>query len=219
MTTVLITGANRGIGLELARQYAARGAEVIGVCRSPGRHLPALGVRIVEGIELGRAEEIANLGAALGDTALDVLVNCAGILRPDRLETLDYDTLLEQYRVNALGPLFVTRALLPKLRDGARVVIVSSRVGSLADNGSGNNYGYRMSKAAVNMAGVNLMHDLKPRGMAVLLVHPGLVGTEMTGGRGIDPAEAARGIIERTDELSLETSGTFRHAEGYALPW
>lgn len=219
MATVLVTGANRGIGLELVRQYAARGDGIIAVCRSAGKELPSLGARIVEGIDVGRPEDIAGLARAIGEQKLDVLVNCAGILRPDNLDSLDYEMLLEQYRVNSLGPLFLTRALAGNLADGSRVVIVSSRVGSLADNGSGNNYGYRMSKTAVNMAGVNLMHDLRPRGVAVLLVHPGLVGTDMTGGRGIDPAEAARGVIDRTDELRLETSGTFWHAEGYQLPW
>ncbi len=216
---VLVTGANRGIGLELCRAYAGRGEEVIAACRSKGGELPSLDVRIVDGVDVADPEGVERLRAALDGEALDVLVNCAGILRPDRLHSLDYRAMLDQYRVNALGPLRVTAALLDNLQPGAKVVIVSSRVGSLEDNGSGNNYGYRMSKAAVNMAGVNLMHDLRPRGIAVLLVHPGMVATEMTGGRGIPPRDAAAGILARTDELDLETSGTFRHAEGHRLPW
>lgn len=216
---VLVTGANRGIGLELCRAYAGRGEEVIAACRSKGDDLPSLDVRVVDGVDVADPEGVERLRAALDGQALDVLVNCAGILRPDRLDSLDYGAMLDQYRVNALGPLRVTAALLDNLQQGAKVVIVSSRVGSLEDNGSGNNYGYRMSKAAVNMAGVNLMHDLKPRGIAVLLVHPGMVATEMTGGRGIPPRDAAAGIIARTDELDLATSGTFRHAEGHRLPW
>lgn len=216
---VLVTGANRGIGLELCRAYAGRGEEVIAVCRSQGDELPSLDVRVVDGVDVADPEGVERLRGALDGQALDVLVNCAGILRPDRLDSLDDRAMLDQYRVNALGPLRVTAALLDNLQQGAKVVIVSSRVGSLEDNGSGNNYGYRMSKAAVNMAGVNLMHDLRPRGVAVLLVHPGMVATAMTGGRGISPRDAAAGIIARTDELDLGTSGTFRHAEGHRLPW
>jgi len=114
----------------------------------------------------------------------------------------------------------VTKALLPRLSAGAKVAIVSSRVGSLADNESGGNYGYRISKTAVNMVGVNLAHDLKPLGIAVVLLHPGYVRTGMTGGSGhVDAAEAARGLIARIDASSLETTGTFWHAEGYELPW
>ena len=124
-----------------------------------------------------------------------------------------------QFEVNTLGPLRVIRALADNLREGSKVGIVSSRVGSIEDNGGGNNYGYRVSKTAVNMVGKNLSHDLGRRGIAVVLLHPGLVATRMTGGRGIEPAVAAAGLIDRMDELSMETTGTFWHAEGYALPW
>ena len=127
--------------------------------------------------------------------------------------------MTRQFEVNTLGPLRVVHALLDHLKSGAKVAIVSSRVGSLADNSSGGMYGYRVSKTAVNMVGVNLAHDLRPREIALVLLHPGLVATEMTGGRGIQADEAARGLIARVDELTLETSGSFWHAEGYPLPW
>ena len=136
-----------------------------------------------------------------------------------RLGSIDYDTMLEQYEVNALGPLRVTEALADNLHDGSKVAIITSRVGSIADNGSGGNWGYRASKAAVNMVGINLVHELGPRGIAVALLHPGLVATDMTGGHGIPAAESARGLIARIDELSPRNSGTFWHAEGYELPW
>lgn len=219
MATILITGPNRGIGLELCRQYSARGDDVIAVCRTPSPELEALGLRIVEGIDVSEGESVDRLRREIGDQALDVLVNNAGILRTDSFGSIDYDSMLEQYRVNALGPLRVTEALAGNLRDGSKVAIVSSRVGSIADNGSGGIYGYRASKTAVNQIGTNLMHELKPRGIAVALLHPGMVATEMTGGQGIAPAEAARGLIARIDALSLETSGGFWHAEGYELPW
>ena len=219
MAHILITGCNRGIGLELARQYTQRGDSVSAVCREPSEALEALGVRLVRNIDVADAQAIARLKANLVDEKIDVLLNNAGILQGDRFETLDFDSMLEQYKVNSLGPLRVTHALRDNLCAGSKVAIVTSRVGSIEDNGSGNNYGYRASKTAVNQIGTNLMHDLKPHGIAVALLHPGLVATEMTGGAGIDPAVAASGLIERIDELTLETSGGFWHAEGYRLPW
>ena len=219
MSTVLITGCNRGIGLELARQLHERGDDVIGACRSASDELRALGIRVIEGIDVGDGESVSTLKEQLGDTPLDVLVNNAGILRRDSFGEIDYDTMLEQYQVNTLGPLRVSEALAANLRQGSKVAIVTSRVGSIADNGSGGNWGYRASKAAVNMVGMNLMHEFKPRGIAVALLHPGLVATDMTGHHGISPADSAAGLIARIDELSIENTGTFWHAEGYELPW
>jgi NAD(P)-dependent dehydrogenase (short-subunit alcohol dehydrogenase family) len=219
MATVLVTGCNRGIGLELCRQLHERGDDVIGVCRGASEELRDLGVRVIEGVDVADDAGVSKLVEALGDEAIDVLVNNAGILRSDSLETVNYDDMLEQYRVNTIGPLRVTRALLGNLAGGAKVGIVTSRVGSIEDNGSGNNYGYRCSKTAANMVGMNLHHDLSPKGIAVVLLHPGLVATDMTGGTGVSAAESASGLIARLDELSLANSGGFRHAEGYALPW
>lgn len=219
MSTVLITGCNRGIGLELARQLQARGDEVIGVCRTQSDELAALGVRVIDAIDVAQADDVAQLAAALEDTHLDTLINNAGMLRRDAFGELDYDDMLLQFQVNALGPLRVTEALRNNLSAGSKVAIVTSRVGSIDDNGSGGHWGYRTSKTAVNMIGTNLMHELKPRGIAVALLHPGLVATEMTAGQGVSPADAAAGLIERIDELTLETSGGFWHAEGYRLPW
>jgi NAD(P)-dependent dehydrogenase (short-subunit alcohol dehydrogenase family) len=219
MAHIVITGCNRGIGLELVRQYTARGDTVTAACRHAGPELEATGARIIDGIDVATDEGVAHLAEALGDTPIDVLVNNAGILRSDTFDTLDFDAMLEQYKVNTLGPLRVTRALSDKLSAGSKIAIVSSRVGSIEDNGSGNNYGYRASKTAVNQVGMNLKHDFEDRGVAVALLHPGLVATDMTGGTGIAPADAARGLIDRIDELTLETSGGFWHAEGYRLPW
>lgn len=219
MATVLVTGANRGIGFELSRQLAERGDDVIAVCRSASDELRAIGVEIIDGIDVSDGDAVARLASELGGRSIDVLINNAGILRGETFGRIDYDVMLEQYRVNALGPLRVTEALSGNLDQGAKVVIITSRVGSIEDNGSGGNYGYRTSKAAVNMVGTNLMHDLKPRGIAVALLHPGLVATDMTGGSGIPPAEAAAGLIARLDELTLESSGGFWHANGERLPW
>jgi NAD(P)-dependent dehydrogenase (short-subunit alcohol dehydrogenase family) len=219
MPTTLVTGCNRGIGFQLVRQLHARGDTVIGVCRSSNDTLAGLGIRVIDGIDVADADSIRKLRAAIGDEPIDILVNNAGILRRDSFGSLDYDEMLEQYRVNALGPLRVTEALAGNLHDGSKVAIVTSRVGSIEDNGSGGNWGYRASKTAVNMIGTNLMHEFRPRGIAVALLHPGLVATDMTGGQGVAPEDSARGLIERIDALTLETSGGFWHAEGYTLPW
>ncbi len=223
--TVLVTGANRGIGLELAAQLAARGDRVIAACRETTPELDALArdsrdaVRVERGVEVTSDASVADLASRLAGLTLDVLVLNAGVLHPDALDALDLDGARKQFEVNALGPLRVAKALLPNLREGSKIAIVTSRMGSLADNGSGGMYGYRMSKAAVNMAGVSLARDLHPRGVAVGLLHPGMVATGMTGGNGVPPADAARGLLARIDELDLAATGSFRHANGEALPW
>lgn len=219
MPTTLITGANKGIGLQICAQLKARGEDVIAVCRTPSPELSGLGVRIIDGIDVSDAESISRLKSEIAGQRIDVLVNNAGIMKGDSFGSLDYEAMLEQFRVNALGPLRVTEALADNLKDGSKVVIITSRVGSIADNGSGGYYGYRASKTAVNQIGTNLKHELMPRGIAVGLLHPGMVATELTGGQGISPIDSARGIIERIDALNIENSGGFWHAEGYELPW
>ena len=219
MATVLISGSNRGIGLALCRQYRDRGDDVIAVCRSSSEALDGLGIRVIGNVDVAEDDDVARLAWELDDVALDVLINNAGILRSDTLDSVDFEIMVEQFRVNTIGPLRVTRALRNNLTNGSKVGIVSSRVGSIDDNSSGNNYGYRASKAAVNMVGMNLRHDLGAGGIAVALLHPGLVATDMTGGNGVPAQDAARGLIARMDELNLDNTGGFWHAEGYTLPW
>jgi len=219
MPTALITGCNRGIGLQLVKQLIERGDTVIGVCREPSADLQASGATIISGIDVSDGDSMPKLQKAVGDQKIDVLINNAGILRRDSLGEMDYDGMIEQFRVNTLGPLRVTEALLDNLDEGSKVAIITSRVGSIEDNSSGGNYGYRASKSAVNMVGTNLKHDLMPRKISLALLHPGLVATDMTGGTGIDPADSARGLIQCIDDLDLANSGGFWHAEGYELPW
>ena len=220
MVTVLITGANRGISLALARAYVERGDTVLAACRVTSKALTDLGVKVYEGVEVGDYASVDRLASSLGQTQIDVLINNAGIHSNETLDDLNFDRIRRQMEVNAYGPLRVTRALLPHLHEGSKVVIVTSRSGSIGDNGSGRTYGYRMSKAAVNMAGVNLAIDLKPRGMPVLLLHPGMVKTDMGGGPGaVEVQDAAARMVARIDDLSLATTGKFLHAEGYELPW
>lgn len=219
MARIVLTGCNRGIGLQLATQLKARGDDVIGVCRRPGGALTALGIQVIDNVDVSDGASVAALARQLDGRSIDVLINNAGILLRDEFGTLDYDAMLRQYAVNTLGPLRVTEALQHNLVNGGKIAIVSSRVGSIEDNGSGGNYGYRASKTAVNQVATNLMHEFKPRGIAVGILHPGLVATDMTHGQGISPEDAAKGLIQRIDDLTIENTGGFWHAEGYRLPW
>jgi NAD(P)-dependent dehydrogenase (short-subunit alcohol dehydrogenase family) len=220
MAHIVITGANRGIGLALARLFAERGDSVVVACRKSSAELRALKVEVHEDVEITDDNSVERFAAAIGEAPVDILVNNAAIRVPDSLRDMDLRQIRAQLEVNAIGPLRVTRALLPKLRRGAKVVVITSRSGSIGDNGSGGDYGYRMSKAAVNMAGVNLALELKPKGISVVLLHPGMVRTGMGGGSGaIEPEVSARRLVARIDELSLDTTGSFLHAEGRVLPW
>lgn len=219
MKKILITGANRGIGLELCRQLTDRGEEVIAVCRRSNSELQTLNLRVIEGIDVGSTESVKSVQTQLGEIKLDWLINNAGILSVETLDDLNFETMEQQFRINALGPLRMTTTLLPNLSTGAKVGIITSRMGSVEDNTSGSYYGYRMSKAAVNMAGKSLAHDVKDKGIAVFLLHPGMVATDMTGGRGVPVQKSASGLIQRMDELGISDSGSFWHAEGEPLPW
>lgn len=219
MRKILVTGANRGIGLELCKQLSHRGDEIIAVCRNSSADLQSLNVRVIADIDVSEPGSIEQLRGQLGNQKLDWLLNNAGILAVETLDSLDFETIEQQFRVNAMGPLRVTSALSGNLSDGSKVGIITSRMGSVEDNTSGSYYGYRMSKAAVNMAGVNLAHDLKKQGIAVALLHPGMVATEMTGRQGISPTESVNGLIQRMDELEISQSGGFWHANGEPLPW
>ena len=220
MTTVVITGANRGIGLELARQFKQRGDQVVAACRKSSDELAKLDVEVIEGVDVADDASVSQLASSLENRTIDVLVNCAGILSDESLGDLDFDRMRRQFEVNSLGPLRVTAALRGNLGQGSKVAIVTSRMGSIEDNTSGGRYGYRMSKAAVNMAGRSLANDLKDGGVAVAILHPGFVRTEMTGHQGlIDPPESAAGLIARIDEVTLETTGTFWHTNGEIIPW
>ena len=219
MPTVVITGANRGIGLELAKQFTQRGDDVVAVCRKKSPELDKLGAEVLEGVDVTDDAAVAKLVKGLKGRTVDVVVNCAGILSDESLADLDFDRMRRQFEVNSLGPLRVISALLPNMHAGSKIALITSRMGSIEDNTSGGRYGYRMSKAAVNMAGKSLSIDLREAGIGVFLLHPGYVATGMTGGQGIPAGQAAAGLVERMDTLQLEQTGTFWHQEGYALPW
>ncbi|ACB51650.1 short-chain dehydrogenase/reductase (SDR) superfamily protein [Crocosphaera subtropica ATCC 51142] len=221
MGTYLITGANRGIGLEYCRQLKQRGDEVIAVCRSVSEELKKLEVSIETGVDITSDADIISLTKRLEGQSLDVLINNAGILERVSLDHLDIESIRQQFEVNALGTLRLTRALLPNLKAGSKIILMTSRMGSIEDNTSGGSYGYRMSKVALSMAGKSLSIDLKPQKIAVAILHPGLVKTSMThfNPNGITPEQSVKGLIARIDQLNLDNTGTFWHSNGEILPW
>lgn len=221
--TALVTGSNRGIGLELCRQLKDRGFDVIATCRHRSPSLVDLEVEIIENVEVSDPDSLKALTDKLGERKIDWLINNAGIAGGLGLNDVNSDNIgsfKRMFDVNSLGPLFTTHALLNNLSQGSKVGIVTSRMGSMADNDSGGSYAYRMSKAAVNAAGKSLSIDLKPQGIAVAILHPGWVRTDMTGYDGlIDTTESAAGLLARMDELTIHNTGTFWHMNGDILPW
>jgi NAD(P)-dependent dehydrogenase (short-subunit alcohol dehydrogenase family) len=229
MMRILVTGANRGIGLELARQLLARGDTVDAVVRRPDRAdalralAPADRIRI-HACDVGDDASVAALATALGDATLDVLINNAGVWGGDRqrLADLDLAEAMRTYQINALGPLRVTRALLPHLRRGVtrKMLHLTSGMGSIGDNTSGGWYGYRMAKAALNMASRSLAIDLRDDGIASAVINPGWVQTDMGGASAPTPVvDSVRGILTCLDQLTLETSGSFLNWKGGTYPW
>ena len=221
MALAVVTGANRGIGLALSELLVERKCTVVAACRSASTALRKLGLEVVENVEVTDDAGIDRLVAAVGKRPIDLLINNAGILVWNKeFPELDVAGIRKQFEVNALAPLRITAALRDRLGRGSKVALITSRMGSIDDNSSGGGYGYRMSKAALNMAGKSLAVDLKGAGIAVAILHPGMVRTEMIGGRGqVEPSEAAQGLLARIDELGLETTGGFWHANGERLPW
>ena len=221
MSTVLVTGANRGIGLEYCRQLQQRGDQVIAVCRQSSPELDAIDVEIESGVDLIKEANRANLVRRLAGRSLDTVILNAGLLVSMGLDDLDPEAIRRQFEVNALAPLLLARSLVPLMPWGSRLALMTSRMGSIDDNSSGGSYGYRMSKVALNIAGKSLAVDLKPDGIAVAILHPGLVRTRMIqfNPRGVSPEQSVRGLLTRIDGLTLDNSGTFWHANGDVLPW
>lgn len=221
---VVVTGANRGIGLEFVRQYLARGDEVVATCRAPAEATALAALTRPWACDVSDDARVAAFARAHGDAPVDLLVNNAGVGGEwTSLDAMSMASALAAYSVNALGPLRVTRALLPNLlrARAPRVANVSSGMGSIGDNGSGGAYAYRMSKAALNMASRSLAVDLRPQGVISVVINPGWVQTDMGGTNAPVPvAESVAAMIARFDSLTAEDSGRFldwRRPEGF--PW
>lgn len=194
---------------------------MVAACRTSSKALVATGAEVVTDVDVATEDGIARLVDVVGDRAVSLLVNNAGILVwGDELGAVDWDGMRRQFEVNALGPLRCTNALRDNLERGAKVAMITSRMGSIEDNTSGGAYGYRASKAALNIIGKSLAIDLQEQGVAVALLHPGMVKTDMVGPAGqVEPEVAAAGLLARIDALNLSNTGGFWHANGSVLPW
>lgn len=231
MNTVLVTGANRGLGLEFCRQYAEAGWRVLAGCRRPeqagalqalaGQHA-ALSVHALDVADHGSIDRLA---AQWQDVAIDVLLNNAGVYGDDRgndFGRMDYRLWEEVLRINTLGPVKMAEAFLSQVQRSERklLVAVTSLMGSIADNGSGHSLMYRSSKAALNAAVRSLALDLRPRGVGLLLVHPGWVKTDMGGAEApLAAVDSVAGMRRLVEEFDLRHSGDFVNYLGKPLPW
>ena len=223
--TIVITGANRGIGYAMAKICQQRGDSVYALCRHSSAQLDALGVNVVAQVDIATQAGIDTAVSALSSINIDLLINNAGILRDEQLSDLNQETIIEQFNVNALAPLCLSHALLGNLSAGSKIGLITSRMGSITDNTSGGRYGYRMSKAALNIAAVSLARDLSAENIAVGIYHPGYVQTEMVNSDGvlnngdISADVAAQRLIALMDNLTMADSGEFKHSNGETLPW
>jgi NAD(P)-dependent dehydrogenase (short-subunit alcohol dehydrogenase family) len=223
--TVLVTGANRGLGLEFVRQYAAEGWRVLAACRDPKG---AAALRKIKGdvaiyrLDVTKPKEIAALARALEGAPIDVLINNAGIGGPDRQSAtdMDYDGLAETLAVNSIAPLRIANAFLPNVKAAkGKIVTLSSQMGS-AQSPASDSLAYRVSKAAVNKLMRGLASELKAQGIPVLTVHPGWVKTEMGGDAAqLTPEESAAGLLKLIDKLDIASTGRFLAWNGLELAW
>jgi NAD(P)-dependent dehydrogenase (short-subunit alcohol dehydrogenase family) len=226
----VVTGANRGIGLEFVRQLLARGETVEAGVRDPSaaRELTALGkapssTLRVHALDVASEASARAFGRSIGDVAVDVLINNAGVLgKMQSLEELDFEDVMATFRVNAVGALAVTRALLPQLRKGGarKVLHVSTGMASIADNTSGGAFGYRMSKAALNIASKSMAVNLRGERIISAVMNPGWVATDMGGGGApTSPHDSVAGMLKVIDALTLDKSGQFLDFRGGTLSW
>lgn len=218
--SVVITGANRGIGFEMCKLYSEKGYKVYALCRQSSSQLNKLNAIVIESIDVAAEQGLKNLTKALKNIPIDILICNAGILHDESLGHLNLETIRQQFEVNALAPLRIVDCLFSQLNRGGKVAMITSRMGSIADNSSGGRYGYRMSKAALNAAAMSLSNDLTPLDIAVGIYHPGYVKTDMVDNRGeISANEAATRLVRLIENLSIVDTGVFRHSNGEKLPW
>ncbi len=220
MQHVVITGGNKGIGLALVKQYLAAGFQVSVICRTESAELAALNATVYSNTELADPGQINALSKKFTAGSIDILINNAGIFSNETLSDFDISRMQQQFQVDALAPLLLSHALLPAIKKGGKIAMVTSRMGSIADNTSGSYYGYRMAKAALNAGSVSLARDLAAQQIHVGIYHPGFVQTQMVGFAGdISADEAASRLKQLISELNTANSGKFYHSNGSELPW
>lgn len=219
---VVITGANRGIGLELAKRYKEAGDNVYALCRKSSDELNSLGVTVLSQVEVTSFEALQAAAQEIKDE-VDLLICNAGILRDESFDGLlkgDFSQIEEQFQVNTLGPIKTLMSFMPYLKSGSKVAMITSRMGSIADNTSGSHYGYRMSKGALNNLCQSLSFDLQQKHINIGMFHPGWVQTEMTGRTGhLTPSESSTFLFQRIAELNKKNQMGFWHPDGELLPW
>mmetsp|Transcript_30327 Transcript_30327/g.55391 ORF Transcript_30327/g.55391 Transcript_30327/m.55391 type:complete len:263 (+) Transcript_30327:1-789(+) len=225
---VVVTGANGGIGTEFCRHYASLGSKVFAACRKATDEVEALkdpNIEILGDIDVTSQDSVNRLAAVVKNSGkqVDLLINNAGVIRNEHLFDMNVDSIQKQFDVNGLGAIRVTSTFLKEnviKMPGAKIALITSQMGSMDDNGSGGYYGYRMSKAALNAAGVSMALDLRQYGVHVAILHPGWVSTKMTGYSGlINTAESVRGMVEKIDGLNEENTGTWWHTNGKIIKW
>lgn len=230
---VIVVGANRGIGLALVSMLVKDGNTVYATTRKKSEELNSFEkkVNVIEGIDVADDNVPEILSKTFKDITLDMAIINAGILETESLELKESHTTItsvkRQFDVNALGHLRCYIGLQNCFRRGSKIGLITSRMGSIQDNTSGGRYGYRMSKVALNMFGKSLSVDLKEKGVAVAIIHPGLVETDMTARwgvkAGVGPAvsteSSAQGLLQRMKELDMSNTGSFWHMKGEQLPW
>lgn len=232
MGTKLVIGADRGIAHAIATILHERGDDVLAATMGDGADLAALGIAVEPNMDVTSQDAVDRLAKRVRNDGMQLewLVNVAGVMFLDTIDTVDYDDVRRQFEINTLGPLRVVRALRDRLSEGSKVGIFTSRVGSMNDNSSGGDYAYRISKAAANMVARNLSIDLGKRGIAVQALHPGMVNTNLLDVMEAEdkekaaailstPEVAAAGIISVLSGLALENAGQFQHGNGDILPW
>jgi NAD(P)-dependent dehydrogenase (short-subunit alcohol dehydrogenase family) len=219
MAQILITGAEGGLGLALAKAYSDAGDKVAVLCRSSSSELESLNTDIFDGVDVTKEADIYRAASQMRDTYLDVLINNAGIMVKDDTEKVSLFNVRAQLEVNALAPLGVVLAFKRRLRKGSKVINISSRLGSITDNSSGDDYGYRMSKAAQNMLTTNLAIAFSKKDVIVTALHPGVVATAMNGGIGAPANEVADDLRSVIDGISHDSNGCFLDRNGIEIPW
>jgi len=217
---VVVTGANRGIGLAMVEIFKEQGENVYALCRQSSSELDNLAVHVITDIDVATELGIKTMNRALSGIGIDILVCNAGILRDESLGDLNLDSIREQFEVNALSPLRIVDSLQCNLNSDGKVAMITSRMGSIGDNDSGGRYGYRMSKAALNAAAMSLSKDLASQDIAVGIYHPGYVQTDMVNHSGdISASESAGRLVRLINELTMKETGVFKHSNGETLPW
>ncbi|MBT3980651.1 MAG: SDR family oxidoreductase [Bacteriovoracaceae bacterium] len=217
--TVVVLGANRGIGLELCREYLAD-SEVIALCRKASDELEKLDVKVIEGFDLADDNIGEKISRELKGYQIDIFIHNAGVMISDDLEKIDFNNIRRQFEINTIGPLKIGKALSTMLSSGSKIAFITSRMGSISDNTSGGQYGYRISKSGLNSMAKSLSLDLQNKNIAVGVFHPGYVRTDMTRGSGlINADESAQGLKKVIGNLDLKTTGGFWHSNGECLPW